>query len=159
MRELLAGAPRLKTPVAAAAVMPSAQPAAAQAVGYARKERLLDHSQTLLFHRLKTGLPDLEVFTNVSLSAVVDLSTSVRGGELESLRLQLAVHCIDFLVCERNTRIVAAVEFETASGSAKFKTQCLETAGIRHIRINPKAIPEQQEMRALIFGVNFGVKR
>lgn len=160
MQELLAVAPRLKTPMAAAAaVMPSARPAAAQAAVYARKERLLNHSQILLFHRLKTGLPDLEVFTNVSLSAVVDISTSVRGGELESLRRPLAVHCIDFLVCDRNTGIVAAVEFETAAETAKFKIQCLGTAGIRHIRINPKAIPEQQDVHDLIFGVHSGVKR
>lgn len=161
MRELLAVAPRFKTPMAAASVgLPSARSAATQAAAvYARKERLLGQPETLLFHRLKTGLPDHEVFPNVSLSAVVDISATVRGCELELLRRPLAVHCIDFLVCDRSTGIVAAVEFETAAETAKFKIQCLGAAGIRHIRINPKAIPEQQDVRDLIFGVHSGVKR
>lgn len=105
----------------------------------------------MLFQRLKTGLPDLEVFANVSLAEVIDISAASRGGELEQMRHALALHSVDFLVCEKNTRIVAVVEFEAVTDTAKFKTSCLATAGIRHVRIHPKAIPEQRDMHALIF--------
>lgn len=151
MRELLAAAPGGATPQPAGAAVPTVQAVAAPAGVYTRREHLLGPPQILLFQRLKTGLPDLEIFANVSLAEVIEISAALRGGELEQMRNQLALHSVDFLVCEKNTRIVAVVEFETVAESAKFKTSCLETAGIRHIRIHPKAIPEQRDMRALIF--------
>lgn len=151
MRELLAAAPKGGKSKPASAGTPTAQAVAAPAGVYTRREHLLGPPQILLFQRLKTGLPDLEIFANVSLAEVIDISAALRGGELERTRNQLALHSVDFLVCEKNTRIVAVVEFETMAETAKFKTSCLETAGIRHIRIHPKAIPEQRDMRALIF--------
>lgn len=153
MRELLAAAPKGAAPKPAGAAVPTVQPVAALVAVYARRERLLGPPQILLFQRLKTGLPDLEIFANVSLAEVIDVSAALRGGELERMRSQLALHSVDFLVCEKNTRIVAVVEFETMAESAKFKISCLATAGIRHVRIHPKAIPEQQDIHALIFGV------
>lgn len=151
MRELLAAVPKGVAPKPAGAAVPAAPPVAAPVAVYTRREHLLGPPQILLFQRLKTGLPDLEVFANVSLTEVIDISAASRGGELEQMRRALALHSVDFLVCEKNTRIVAVVEFESAAESANFKTSCLATAGIRHVRIHPKAIPEQQDMHALIF--------
>lgn len=151
MRELLAAAPKDAVPKPAGTAVPTAQPAAVPVAVYTRREHLLGPSQILLFQRLKTGLPDLEVFANVSLAEVIDISAASRGGELEHRRRELALHCVDFLICEKNTRIVAVVEFEAVADTAKFKTSCLATAGIRHVRIHPKAIPEQQDIHALIF--------
>jgi hypothetical protein len=153
MRELLTAVPGGGTPktAGAAAPAPAAQPAAGPVVVYTRREHLLDPPQILLLQRLKSGLPDLEIFANVSLAEVIDIAATLRGGELEQRRRELALHCVDFLVCEKNTRIVAVVEFETVADSAKFKTSCLATAGIRHVRIHPKAIPAHQDIHDLIF--------
>lgn len=157
MQELLALAPRIKTPMAAAvAGKPSAHPQPVQAAVYMRKERLLDPAETLLFHRLKSGLPEHEIFAGVSLAAVVDVSATADGSAPDQLRRQLALHRIDFLVCARNSRIVAAVEFEAATEGSKFKSECLATAGIRHVRINPRAIPAKEDVDAVIFGVSPG---
>jgi hypothetical protein len=151
MRELLAAVPKGGTPKTAGAAVPAPQPAAEPVVVYIRREHLLDPPQILLLQRLKSGLPDLEIFANVSLAEVIDISATLRGGELEQRRRELALHCVDFLVCEKNTRIVAVVEFETAADTAKFKINCLATAGIRHVHIHPKAIPGHQDIHALIF--------
>lgn len=151
MQELLAAVPGNGTPKTTGAAAPAAQPAAEPVAVYTRREHLLGPSQILLFQRLKTGLPDLEVFANVSLAEVIDISAPLRGGELEQRRRELALHRVDFLVCEKNTRIIAVVEFETVADTAKFKAGCLATAGIRHVCIHPKAIPEQQDIHALIF--------
>lgn len=151
MRELLAAVPRGGMPKTAGAAAPAAQPAAEPVVVYTRREHLLDPPQILLLQRLKSGLPDLEIFANVSLAEVIDIAATLRGGELEQRRRELALHCVDFLVCEKNTRIVAVVEFETVADTAKFKTNCLATAGIRHVRIHPKSIPGHQDIRDLIF--------
>lgn len=155
MQELLAIAPRTKSAaVTVATGGPLADAQAVQTAAYVRRESLLNQAQSLLFLRLKSGLPDLEIFAGVSLAAVVDISTTVSGNSPDELRSQLELHHIDFLVCERNSRIVAAVEFAAATDSAKFKSACLAAAGIRHVRVNPRAVPAKEDMDALILGVN-----
>jgi hypothetical protein len=153
MQELLVLAPRTTASVVAVEAgqsLAEAQPA--QVAAYVRRERLLDPSESLLFLRLKAGLPDLEIFAGVSLAAVVELSVSQGSSDSAKMSPELGYHHIDFLVCEKNFRIVAAVEFEAATESAKFKSACLASAGIRHVHVNPRAIPAKEDVDTLILG-------
>jgi hypothetical protein len=120
---------------------------------YIGRERLLGQAETLLFYVLKTGLPEHEIFAGVSLSAVVDVAPGVQGAGRETQLRRLAPHRIDFLVCDKGARIVAAVEFAAATPEAQFKMHCLTVAGIRCVRVDPKAIPRYQDVHALIFGL------
>jgi hypothetical protein len=107
-----------------------------------------------LFLRLKAGLPDLEIFAGVSLADVVELSVTQGSSDSAKMSPELGHHRIDFLICEKNFRIIAAVEFEAATESAQFKSACLASAGIRHVRINPRAIPAKEDVEALILGAS-----
>lgn len=124
------------------------------AATYSSKERLLSPPETLLYYVLRAGLPDHVIFAHVNLAAVVEVPQSVRGYEREQQQRRLARYRIDFVVCDKNTNVVAVAEFESMDESAAFKTACLKTAGIRHIPVNPASIPKRDAVRLLIYGAD-----
>ncbi|MDP2240832.1 MAG: DUF2726 domain-containing protein [Burkholderiales bacterium] len=126
----------------------------ADAPGYAIKERLLSKAETLLFYVLRAGLPGHEIFSRLNLDAVVDTPPALQDYERELIRRRLAQHCLDFVVCDKTMKIVAAVEFEADTEVASFKAACLESAGIRHIRVNVAAIPRREEIHFLVYGTH-----
>lgn len=137
------------TPAAAAPA-----PVPAPAAGAAR-ERFLGQHETLLYLLLKTGLPDHEIFANVSLALVAALPPA--GSEREQQLRRLAPYQLDFVVCDKNMHIVAAVDFETAGGAdaaglQQFKADYLKRVGIRLVRVNPMAMPKRDQVRALVIG-------
>lgn len=161
-RQLFADDPRTSTPPAeapasggtgiAVPAFPLAPPQ--DAAAYSSKARLLSPPETLLYYVLKAGLPDHVIFAHVNLAAVVEVPQTVRGYDREQQQRRLARHRVDFVVCDKNTNVVAVAEFETADESAAFKTACLKTAGIRHIPVNPAAIPRRDSIRPLIYGAD-----
>jgi len=133
-----AGAPPIaKMPPVAVATLPA-------------RERFLDQRETLLYRLLKVGIPDHEIFANVSLA-------SVAGGKNEQELRRLAQYQLDFVVCDKDMRVVAAVEFEPAGGTQvlgdqHFKVECLKAASINLVRINPAALPRRDQIRKLVCG-------
>ena len=121
---------------------------------YSSKERLLSPPETLLYYVLKAGLPDHVIFAHVNLAAVVEVPQTVRGYDREQQQRRLARHRVDFVVCDRNTNVVAVAEFEAADESAAFKAACLKAAGIRHVPVSPAAIPKRDAIRPLIYGAD-----
>ena len=130
---------------------PAKAPAAAPA-----RERFLGQAETLLYYLLKTGLPDYEVFANVSLASVIGASGS--GHEREQQLRRLAQYRLDFVVCDKSMRIITVIEMDSAvaavgAGEQQFnKADCLKQAGIRLVRVNPAALPKRDQIRALVGG-------
>ena len=140
--------------VSAAASAPAAASVPATAAA-ATRERFLGQHETLLYLLLKTGLPDHEIFANVSLASVTALPAG--GAEREQQLRRLAPYQLDFVVCDKNMRIVAAVDLETAGGADaagihQFKADYLRRAGIRLVRVNPAAMPRRDQVRGLVVG-------
>jgi hypothetical protein len=135
--------------IPASTVVPETKAPAAVAAPPARG-RFLGQRETLLYRLLKAGIPDHEIFANVALA-------SVAGGRNEQETRRLAQYRLDFVVCDKGMRVVAAVEFEPAGGAQAigdqhFKVDCLKAAGINLVRINPAALPRRDEVRGLVCG-------
>ena len=133
---------------AAVPTPPVSPPVAASVPG-----RFLGKTETLVYRLLQTALPDHEIFANVMLSSVVAASASGSQGEQQARRL--SQYQIDFVVCDRDLRVVAAVEVEAgaaadAVGIRHFKEECLKAAGIRLVWFDAAALPRRQEIRALL---------
>jgi len=142
-------------PVSHAAPAAAMPPAAAPAAAVTARERFLGQHETLLYLLLKTGLPDHEIFANVSLAAIVALPAS--GGEREQQVRRLTPYQFDFVVCDKNMHVIAAVDIETAGGAdaagiQQFKADYLKRAGIRLVRVNPVAMPKRDQVRGLVVG-------
>jgi len=149
------------TPTAAAA-FPSASsvslaaPALVKAPAAApARERFLGQAETLLYYLLKTGLPGYEVFPNVSLATVIGVSGSAYEREQQLRRL--AQYRLDFVVCDKAMRIIAAVDVDSAAaamgaGEEQFKADCLKGAGVRLVRVKRAALPKRDQIPALVLG-------
>lgn len=145
---------RPETPLAAApaGVSPASASAPAAAAAPPARERFLGQPETLLYYLLKTGLPDHEIFANVSLASVVGSPAGASGEQR-----RLAPYQLDFVVCDKNMRIVAAIDVESAGaadsvGVQHFKADCLKQAGIRLVRISPAALPRREQIHSLVCG-------
>jgi hypothetical protein len=152
----------LKAPAAAALSPPvpspslaNSAPAKTLAAPAPARERFLGQAETLLYYLLKSGLPGYEVFAKVSLTSVIGDSGS--GHEREQQLRRLAQYRLDFVVCDKSMRIIAAVDVDSAiaaegAGEQQFKADCLKRAGIRLVRVNPAALPKREQVRALVGG-------
>lgn len=143
----------------ARAPAPAAAPArqAASAAAFSARERLLSEIEASLYGLLRAGLPDHEIFAQVPLGAVIGVPEAVGGAERERRLQGLARHRLDFVVCDRNFRIVAAVELEMPggaeeAGARRFRAECLKAAGVRLVRVDPSAPPRHETLRALVCG-------
>lgn len=117
------------------------------------RERFLGPAETATYLLLKAGIPDHEIFANVSLASVVGAPDG--GREREQRFQRLSQYRLDFVVCDRNMRIVAVVALEAASGAEsqgtqRFISDCLSAGGVRQVRLNPVSLPRREEIRALV---------
>lgn len=148
-------APTSATPSASAPSPALAAPVIASAPAPAM-ERFLGKPETLLYYLLKTGLPDCEVFAKVSLASVIGASGSGHERELQLRRL--APYQLDFVVCDKTMRVIAAVDVDTAAaagaGDQQFKADSLKRAGIRLVRVDPAVPPKREQLRALVGGTD-----
>jgi len=118
-------------------------------------EHFLGKAETLLYYVVKTRLPEYELFAKVSLASVIGASGS--GHEREQQLRRLAQYRLDFVVCDKSMRVIAAVDVDTAvaavgAGDQQFKADCLKRAGIRMLRFDPGALPKREQIRALVGG-------
>jgi len=126
---------------------------------FCKKQRLLPQTQALLYYVFRTGLPEHEIFANLTLADLIELEPAARGYEHEQKVLRLARERVDFVICTKQLEVVAAILLDRAAvpdavqaGNARFAEECLNGAGIRLVRINPAAPPRHHEVRKLIYG-------
>jgi hypothetical protein len=139
-------------PRSAATAVPAApqQPAA----GHEAVARFLDRQHTLVYLLLKASLPSHAVFARVPLASVVTATGGGPGEEGQRAR-RLAGYLLDFVVCDRDMRIVAVVMLETPAADAGgdgFVRNCLQDAGIRRVVMDPAALPRGDALRSMICG-------
>jgi hypothetical protein len=144
----------------AAAVAGPAAPASdaaaeeAPAAAYAARAQLLSQAERLIYYLLRTGLPDLEVFPKVPLAAVVEAPG--KGYDHEQQLRRLSRQVIDFVVCDKEMKVVAAVQLAAVGPDAvvaqRIRSECLKAAGVRLVTVEPGALPRRAEVRAFICG-------
>jgi len=136
-----------------AAAEARSRPPAAATPPPARRERFLTQSESLLYYVLKAGLPGHEVFPRVGVGSILEAPGQGYGQTLERGR-DLALHDIDFVICDKSMRIVAAIRLEggTASDGRERAYRRLNDAGIRLVALRPDALPRREQVHALVFG-------
>ena len=120
---------------------------------FARKTLLNDREQ-VVFNRLTEAFPDWIVLAQVALSQIVIVKSGKENGPY---RNKIYKKVIDFVLCRPDTSIVAAFELDgishdnpARSKSDVDKEKALTGAGIKLIRINTKALPNGDQLRAML---------
>jgi hypothetical protein len=150
--------------VPAAEVVPPAAPPSASAgdvppdaipaLTYVARPSVLTPAEKLIYYLLRAGLPDLEVFPKVPLAVVIEAPGTGYDRELQLRRLSRQV--VDFVVCDKKMKVVAAVQLAAIGPEAviaqRIRSECLKSAGIRLVTVQPAALPKRAEVRAFICG-------
>lgn len=117
---------------------------------YAKK--VLSSPEQVLYHRLVYALPECIVLAQVQLSRVLGVKKGFNFAQWNNRINRLS---LDFVVCLKDSSVVAAVELDDASHQGprreeadRRKTRAVEAAGITLIRWSTKAMPDEATIRA-----------
>ena len=117
---------------------------------YAKKP--LTQPEQVLYFRLVKALPDAIVLAQVQLSRLLGVK---KGNNFQAWYNRINRMSADFVVCNKDSSIVAVIELDDASheredrklADAK-KDKALSSAGIRIIRWQAGAIPDEATIKA-----------
>ena len=111
--------------------------------------RLLNVSEQALYLRLEESMPNMRLFSQVGIMQLAQLRGRVASSEAE----QMLGRCVDFLVCDKDFAIVAAIELNWPTDenwerkkAAEAKKLVLEKLAIPLIYFKPHQIPGVEEI-------------
>jgi hypothetical protein len=115
---------------------------------YARKP--LSSPEQVLYFRLVEAMPNHIVLAQVGLSRILGVK---KGNNYQSWLNRVSRMSADFVVCERDSSILAVVELDDSSHEKESRKQAdtkkdkaLSSAGIRVIRWQVKSLPTKAEI-------------
>lgn len=116
---------------------------------YAKKP--LTQPEQILYHRLVAAMPECIVLAQVQLSRVLGVKT---GFNFNTWNNRISRMSIDFLVCLKDSTIVAAIELDDSThkkasrieADAK-KDKALSDAGVALIRWHVGSLPDEVAIR------------
>jgi hypothetical protein len=145
------------TPAVSAKATPApvAQAHAVVVSGILARASLLSAEQVALFQALQSALPEYGVFPRMSLSAFIRPADNLTGFAREVQQRRLTDAVVDFLVCDKGLRPVAAVRVEDAGDAAwhALAQSCIQSTGLRYVALDSEAVPKAEEIRARVLGV------
>lgn len=112
-----------------------------------KEYRLLNNSEQTLYFRLQEAMPNMIVFAQVGVAQLALL----RGRQDAERLRSMAGRGVDFVVCNKDFAIVAAIELcwpqpqpvaGHQMGSEEYKRQALEQLGIPLIVFRPNKLPD-----------------
>ena len=109
-----------------------------------KQYRLLNDAEQILYYRLCEAMPNMQVFAQVGVAQLAQLR-----GRQESRRLaKLAGRGVDFIICDPDFAIVAAIELawptdcEGENSPEEEKRRALHSLGIPLIVYRPNQLPD-----------------
>lgn len=125
-------------------------------IAYVRRQRILDAPQTLLYYLLRTALPDYVVLAQVPLSLALEVNAGLSPYAREEALRILAPRTLDFLVCDRSMRPIAAVQLIVAANAVAAAADSLQSflaaVGVRCIELDGTALPRKDAIREIVLG-------
>jgi len=157
-----AGSVSASSSAPALAVVPTTQRSAparpVDASGFAARASLLSVEQAAVYQTLKSALPECELLPHMRLQAFIQPAENLSGFAREAQQRRLADAVIDFLLCDKSLKPLAAVQCAVQPGkpaeTAAFAAACVTAAGLRWLEIAPAALPERETLRARVLGAS-----
>jgi Protein of unknown function (DUF2726) len=115
-------------------------------------KRPLTQPEQVLYHRLVRALPEHIVLAQVQVSRVLGVK---KGHNFHSWNNRINRLSYDFVICSKDATVVAAVELDDKShersdraATDDKKNVATSAAGVRLVRWNVKALPNEDAIRA-----------
>jgi Protein of unknown function (DUF2726) len=113
----------------------------------------LTQVEQVLYHRLVRALPDHIVLAQVQVSRVLGVK---KGHNFHEWNNRINRLSYDFVICTRDATVLAAIELDDRSHEAAArvatddkKNKATAAAGVRLVRWQAKALPDEAAIRAL----------
>lgn len=111
-----------------------------------KQYRLLNDSEQELYRRLQEAMPNMQIFAQVGVAQLALL----RGRHEAKRLIQMAGRGVDFVVCDHEFAIIAAIELawpsteDQAINSETEKHEALQSLGIPLIIFRPNDLPDAE---------------
>ena len=119
-----------------------------------RVKKPLTKVEQVLYFRLIDALPDLIVLAQVPLSGFLRVR---KGRTWREWHNRISQKSVDYLICERDFRVVMAIELDDASHDSPSrahadasKNRALTSAGVTLIRWRTTAMPDEAAIRSIV---------
>ena len=140
--------------------VPAAPVPLAPVTEFAKKQRLLPQTDALLYFVFRSGLPDHEIFANLSLADVIEIAPAIMGYDREQRLRGLDRQRLDLVICNRQLEVIAVVLIDKGAlpqrvhaANVRHAADCLQAAGIRLVHVDAAAPPRHHQVRGLVYGV------
>ncbi len=119
---------------------------------YAKKP--LSAVEQIFYFRLVQALPDKIVLAQVGLTRLLGVK---KGNNFAAWFNRISQLSADFVICAKDSSVLAVIELDDSSHEREDrkaadhkKTRALTAAGLRIIRVQAKALPDEAGIKALV---------
>lgn len=118
-------------------------------------KQLLSKPEQVLYHRLVSALPEQIILAQVQLSRVLGVKKGYNFNEWNNRINRMS---LDFVVCRKDSSVVAAIELDDKSHTAEArqkadekKDKALTDANVPIIRWKVENLPDQETIRRTLY--------
>lgn len=125
-----------------------------EVAGSYRERDLMSANEVEFFGRLVAALPEYYVFPQVAMSALIQASSTI-GSKAHSDFNRIARLRVDYVIADKNTKIIAVVELDDRTHSRakdQLRDSRLEQAKIRTVRFQSRNKPDVVALRSAVLG-------
>ncbi|HZQ62860.1 MAG TPA: DUF2726 domain-containing protein [Casimicrobiaceae bacterium] len=127
---------------------------------YLLRPRFLSKSEGVVYLLLKTAFPRHDIFARVRLADVLQVKIGPQGMERLRAFRKIADQRVGFVICDRDSTILAIVDSRDAEqvNNAReqkleiIKQRVLQAAQVKYICVYPPQLPRYRELRSQILG-------
>lgn len=127
---------------------------------YLLRPRFLSKSESVVYLLLKTAFPRHDIFARVRLADVLQVKIGPQGMERLRAFRKIADQRVGFVICDRDSTIVAIVDLREPDQANNpreqkleiIKQRCLQAAQVKYVCVYPPQLPRYRELRAQILG-------
>ena len=127
---------------------------------YLLRSRFLTKAESVVYLLLKAAFPRHDVFAKVRLSDVLQVKIGPQGMERLRAFRKIANQHVGFVVCDKDSTIIAIVDSKEPDQVTNprdqkleiIKQRCLQAAQVKYICVYPPQLPRYRELREQVLG-------
>jgi hypothetical protein len=127
---------------------------------YLLRPRFLTKAESVVYLLLKAAFPRHDIFSKVRLSDVLQVKIGPQGMERLRAFRKIANQHVGFVVCDKDSTIVAIVDAREPDQVTNprdqkleiIKQRCLQAAQVKYICVYPPQLPRYRELREQVLG-------
>ena len=127
---------------------------------YLLRPRFLTKAESVVYLLLKAAFPRHDVFPKVRLADVLQVKIGPQGMERLRAFRKIANQHVGFVVCDKDSTIVAIIDSREPEQVTNprdqklevIKQRCLQAAQVKYVCVYPPQLPRYRELREQVLG-------